>query len=127
MTWSIAPVFRVRNVRASAAFYRDRLVFDCPEERIMGGVGDEGAVYAIARRDGIEIHLGRQRTGWTLDAGKPPNALGAYFFVADVDALHAELRKRGAPVDAPSVASYGLREIHVVDPDGYHLGFGCRS
>jgi len=101
-TWSIAPVFRVRDVRASAAFYRERFGFDCPEERITGGVGDEGAVYAIARRDGIEIHLGRQRTGWTLDAGKPPNALGAYFFVADVDALHASSASAVRPSTPPA-------------------------
>jgi catechol 2,3-dioxygenase-like lactoylglutathione lyase family enzyme len=49
----------------------------------------------------------------------------AYFWVDDVEALHEELRGRGAdllhgPVDQP----YGLRDIGVRDPDGYILAFG---
>ena len=43
----------------------------------------------------------------------------------DVDALHDELRARGAEVlNAPVHTEYGLREIRVRDPDGYVLAFG---
>lgn len=125
MSWSVAPVFRVRDVRAAAAYYRERLGFECPEESIHDGLGDEGAIYAIARRDGIEVHLGRCRTGQVIDPGRSPNALGAYFFVPDVEKLHAELAELGPrDLTAPKLAPYGLNEITVLDLDGYHLGFG---
>jgi uncharacterized glyoxalase superfamily protein PhnB len=45
----------------------------------------------------------------------------------DVDALHAELKDRGAKIiQAPTDRTYGLREFRVQDPDGYILGFGKR-
>jgi hypothetical protein len=28
--WEVAPILRVRDVRTAAAYYRDRLGFDCP-------------------------------------------------------------------------------------------------
>ena len=48
-----------------------------------------------------------------------------YIRVDDVEAIYAELRERGAPIDhtiynAPS----GFREFGVQDPDGYDIGIG---
>jgi catechol 2,3-dioxygenase-like lactoylglutathione lyase family enzyme len=98
MTWTLAPVLRVRDVRASVRYYREKLGFECPEESIIEGIGSEGAIYAIVRREGIMIHLGRARTGHEIDPGRPPNALGAYLYVSDAKALHGELLNRGADV-----------------------------
>jgi uncharacterized glyoxalase superfamily protein PhnB len=123
--WQIAPVLRVRDVRAAAAYYRERLGFDCPEGSIMDGVGDEGAVYAIARRGAAMVHLGRARTGHAIDPGQPPNAQGAYVYCDDVKGLFEDLSARGADlVRGPEVAPYGLLELVVRDPDGYYVTFG---
>ena len=123
--WQIAPVLRVRDVRAAVAYYRDRLGFECPDESMMDGRGDEGAIYAIMRRGGVMIHLGRARRGHAIDPGRLPNAQGAYLYVDDVNGLFEQLREWGAEiVQEPRVASYGLLELIVRDPDGYYLTFG---
>ncbi|MGH9121380.1 MAG: bleomycin resistance protein, partial [Acidimicrobiales bacterium] len=46
----IAPIFPVRDLSVSLAFYR-RLGFSTH-------VYDDGGIYGFATRDGIEIHLG---------------------------------------------------------------------
>jgi uncharacterized glyoxalase superfamily protein PhnB len=52
-----------------------------------------------------------------------------YIFCADpVDAYYAELTSRGATLIAPPKNyAYGMRDFIVVDLDGNHLAFGCRS
>ena len=126
--WSVAPIFRVRDVRAAAEHYRDVLGFELRPESLHEGVGTEGAIYAILRREGIEIHLGRAREGWKVDPGVQPNALGAYLRVLDVRALHEELVERGADVlQAPKVEPWGDLAIVVRDLDGYLLSFASSA
>jgi predicted enzyme related to lactoylglutathione lyase len=49
-------------------------------------------------------------------------------FVDDVDALHADLVKRGARVlKAPKDYDYGLRDFDVADLDGNMIFFGMES
>ena len=122
--WVAAPIFRYSDVEAAIDHYRDRLGFVFRDASIYRGPGDEGVVYAIAARDGVEIGLGRARTGWTADPGTAPNALGAYIHVPDVDALHRELQARGADViQPPTLEPWGARAIVVRDVAGYHLSF----
>jgi len=124
--WAVAPVLRVADVRASVAYYVDKLGFECAPEGIVDGGGDEGAIYGIVRRGEIAIHLGRKRDEHEIDAGIAPNALGAYVFVPDVHEIYAEFQRRGADlVQEPRVQPYGLEDITVRDLDGYHLGFGA--
>ena len=124
-SWTVAPILRYRDVLEAVDAYRDRLGFVIEEESIHSGPGEEGAVYAIARRDGIEIHLGRARSGWPVDPGEQPNALGAYLLVPDVRALHAELAERGADIlQPPTVEPWGHLAIVVRDHAGYLLSFG---
>ncbi len=48
-----------------------------------------------------------------------------YFWVSDVDALHAEFVARGATIDCgPCDQPHGCREISAQDLDGYDIGFG---
>jgi hypothetical protein len=57
----------------------------------------------------------------------PPDMFDAYFWVDDVDGLHAELLERGAELlHGPVEQGYGLREIRARDPHGYVLAFGQR-
>jgi uncharacterized glyoxalase superfamily protein PhnB len=124
--WEVAPVLRVRDVRTAAAYYRDRLGFECPEESIIDGAGDEGAIYAFVRRGGIQIHLGRARSNQPAEPGTPPNALGAYLYVPEIAGLYEEFKRRGANIiQEPAVAFYGLEEIVIVDVDGYIVTFGA--
>ncbi len=48
-----------------------------------------------------------------------------YFWVDDVEALHAEFVGRGARIDyGLCTRSYGCREFGVRDIDGHGIGFG---
>ncbi len=45
-------------------------------------------------------------------------------FSRDVDALYKEIRARGAIIEmAPTRMPWGLREMHVADPDGNTIRF----
>jgi uncharacterized glyoxalase superfamily protein PhnB len=48
-----------------------------------------------------------------------------YVYVADADALHAELTAKGANVEAAPVSRpWGIREFRVFDPEGNILTLG---
>ena len=54
-----------------------------------------------------------------------PEAIDAYLWVDDVDALYAEfLRSQADIVMPPTVRIYAMKEIEVRDLDGYVLCFG---
>ena len=116
------------HVRASVEHYVEKLGFECAPEGIVDGAGDEGAIYGIVRRAGVEIHLGVRRRGHDIDPGRPPNAQGVYLFVEDAKALHEELQGRGADIASePRRQPWGMLDFTVRDPDGYILGFGSQS
>jgi len=117
---SIAPQFVVPDAVRAAEHYRDKLGFE------LLGTFVKPPVFAMVRRDGVEIHFGKSDDG----AAAPGSAhrdegLDAYIFVDDVDALHAELVKRGADiVEGPVQRIYGRSEIVVRDRDGFKIAFG---
>ena len=51
--------------------------------------------------------------------------IDAYFWLNDVDALHAEFQRNGADiVMPPTLRVYGMKELEIRDLDGYVLCFG---
>jgi catechol 2,3-dioxygenase-like lactoylglutathione lyase family enzyme len=50
-----------------------------------------------------------------------------YFSCPDVDAAYRHLRDHGIDVKPPTVASYGMKQLYVRDPDGYNLCFQWES
>lgn len=122
MTWRTAPILGTQDVDGAVAYYCDQLGFDCHA----GPLGEpEGeSVYAVVRRDGIEIHLQiRRHRLWDDDRNSIERS--AYVYVPDVDVLHAQLTSNGANVvQAPTDMPYGMREIVVVDPQGHGVAFG---
>lgn len=107
-----AAVLVVEDVARSLAYYRDKLGFE------VHAYEKDPEIYAYASRERCNVHLAH---------GHPhPNGFfDVYVYVDDVDALHEELRGRGADILNPPIKTeYGLREIRVRDPDGYVLAFG---
>ena len=49
-----------------------------------------------------------------------------YFDVADVDAVYSELRSKLPYIDPPTNTHYGMRQLHLSDPDRYNLCFQSR-
>jgi uncharacterized glyoxalase superfamily protein PhnB len=121
----IAPQFLVADVVKAAEHYRDRLGF-----RIIGYFFEDPPVFAMVGRDDKIIMLSLTTDGTTGARGgsnraHKAEAIDAYLWVDDADALYAEFRQSQADiVMAPTLRIYGMKEIEVRDLDGYVLCFG---
>lgn len=118
-----AIVLLVDDVRRAIEYYRDALGF---EVELYDRIPEH---YGYAQRDGCHVHFAcfdkaRPRPNSEV---APPDMFDAYFWVDDVEALHAEFVEREADLlHGPVEQRYGLREIRVRDPHGYVLAFGQR-
>jgi uncharacterized glyoxalase superfamily protein PhnB len=124
--WKASPILGVRNVREAAEYYRDVLGFDLdPVDGVFQPSNDEpGGVYGIVKREGVWIHF-QIRRGEMLERKRQPFERDVYLYVDDLETLAVDLERRGASVVAgPHVAPYGIRELEVVDLNGYRLTFG---
>ena len=109
-----ATVFVVSDVAASLAYYRNCLGFDITFEY------EDPLFYVCLCRDEVALHLLAARGTKRL-----PGNGGVCIFVKDVDAVHAELVKRGAKITLPPAdRDYAMRDFNVVDLDGNQLTYG---
>ena len=129
--WRASPILGVRSPRAAAEYYRDVLGFALdPDDGVFAPSPDEpGGVYAIVKRPGAWIHFQVRRDGprvsSRLPSARPALERDVYLYVDDLEALHADLVRRGARILSPPRATpYGLREFVVEDLDGFRLAFG---
>jgi glyoxylase I family protein len=116
----MTPLLQVFDLPTSLAFYRDVLGF---------AVKQSTSGWAWLERDGIELML---NTAYESDARPPapdPRRVAAhedtslYFSTPDVDGTYAYLRSRGVAAQEPRIAPYGMKQLHLSDPDGYLLCF----
>jgi uncharacterized glyoxalase superfamily protein PhnB len=110
-------VMTVSNVLESMAYYRDKLGFEVAFEY------GKPTFYIGLCSGEVSLHLisAAQTT-------RQPGHGAVSIFVDDVDALHADLVKRGAKVlKAPADYDYGLRDFDVADLDGNMIFFGMES
>lgn len=119
----ISPQFVVPDVIVAAEYYRDVLGFQ------ILGYFYEPPVYSIVRRDAVEIHFGKADAN--ADAAAAPNsphrgdAIDAYIWADDLDALFEDLRSRGARIlEPPTVREYHCYEMVVEDKFGFRVAFG---
>ena len=118
---STAACLLVRDVRAAAEYYADKLGFVAPQLR-----EDGNPPFAIPQRDDVSVMLARAPEGKPVQANCTDIAMfSAYFWVRDVDALYEEFNANGADItEKPTDRAYGIREIYVRDLDGHLICFG---
>ena len=111
-----ATILEVKDIRASEAFYREKLGF---RSGLMFG---EPPTFCLLSRDNVAIFLDLARTPHPA----PLNQYWAiYLYVDDVDATAAELKARGVVIDrAMEDQPYGCRDFDIRDPDGHIIGIG---
>ena len=122
---SIAPLFIVRNVPATLAYYRDRLGFDItfqgPEpDDIFFGIVQRGGAMIMFKQVGVE-----PVPNYTRDINQGIARWDAYLYVPDPDALAAEFTSRGVEFfELLTDTGDGLRGFELQDVNGYVLFFG---
>ena len=121
---SINPHFVVRDVVEAAEYYRDVFGF-----KILGYYWDP-PVFAMVGRDDVVIQFGRIDRGQTVapNRARRDEALDAYIWVNDLDALYAELKEKGAKiVEEPKRQPWNCYEFSVEDAFGFRLVFSESS
>lgn len=116
-----APILLVKDVVASAHYYRDKLGF--AYDRFWG----EPACFCTLWRDNHHVMLSRvEDPKHIVPHHKVVDKMwNIYFWVDDVGSLYRELEKRGAKIDYGLCDQpYGCREFGVQDLDGYDIAFG---
>src|SRR5690242_9964394 len=112
-----APQFLVAKLADSLTFYERRLGFsrDFVYEDFYAAVSRDRAVIHLKCAPKLPLERAHRRSGEHLDA---------FLDVSGIDALHAELADRGAPITRPlEPTPWGTRDFHVEDPDGHVLCF----
>jgi len=115
----VSPHFIVPDVTAAAEYYRDVMGFQILSYFL------EPPVFAMAARDAVEIHFGKSDNGAAASPNVARRAIGldAYIWTNDLDALHAELKSRGAKIiEGPVMRVYKCYEMVVEDNFGFRLG-----
>jgi catechol 2,3-dioxygenase-like lactoylglutathione lyase family enzyme len=110
------PVIRISAGSGSLDFYR-RLGFEVEWEHRFE---PDMPLFASIRRDGWQLLLSEHAGDAT------PQSL-VYLYADDVDALHRAWRAAGVADRPPRDMAWGMRELHLVDPDGNRLRFGSPS
>ena len=130
----IVPNLMVRDMDRSTRFYRDTvgmtLTMTVSPDREVRWPGDaEGAAFALLEWEGGQLML---QTVASLaadlpvfEAGRPPAFTGTIYFRG----MHPDtVRERVTPrqiVKGPESSWYGMRELHLRDPDGYVICLGA--
>ena len=121
----MAPLLEVFDMPASIRFYRDLLGFQVISTSSPGDEFD----WALLERDDVQLML---NTAYERDERPPtpePARVSAhrdtalFFGCPDVDAAYAHLHGHGLEIKPPTVAPYGMKQLYLLDPDGYNLCF----
>ena len=123
----VCTLVLVFDMPTSLKFYRDVLGFE------VVATNDDGAGDNV---DWCYLRLGKTElmlNGMHEAHARPPapdkmrveahSDVCLYFGCPDVDAAYRYLRERGLDVNEPRVAPYGMKQLYVLDPDGYNLCF----
>lgn len=109
-----SPLFVVADLQRSLRFYREVLGFGEPS------LHGEPPCFAMLCRDQIEIMLSVGEGDLAPTPNGPAGCWDVYLRVDDLAAELAALAAAGcAPAKGPTETFYRMREIELVDPDGY--------
>jgi len=116
---SVVPILFVRDVTASAAFFREKLGFGV--DFLYG----DPPFYGSVSRDGVRLHLRFvHQPNFAELAAREDSLILATFEVLDVHGLFAAFRDRGVEfAQTPTRQPWGGTDFHVRDPDGNVVSF----
>jgi catechol 2,3-dioxygenase-like lactoylglutathione lyase family enzyme len=121
----MAPLLQVFDMPTSVRFYRDLLGFDLVRTSEPG----DHFSWALLRLNGVELMLNTLFEDDQRPLAPDPDRVAShadialFFSCPDVDGACQYLRAKGLTVEGPVIRDYGMKQLYVTDPDGYHLCF----
>ncbi len=114
----LVPLLFVDDIARSAGFYQHQLGFH------LVNTWEHAGKLAWCRLERAHSAIMLQQAGpEDGPAESRGHGVGFFFHCDDADALHAELTDRGLLIDHPQIAFYGMKQVFLLDPDGYELCF----
>jgi glyoxylase I family protein len=124
----VAPLLFVYDMPTSVRFYCDML--GCQIVTTSPVLGEDYFHWALLRLGQAEFMLNTAFESNDDRPSQPDRAKAAdhrdiwlYFSCPDVDAAYEELRSKGVEAEKPTVTYYGMKQMHLHDPDGYRICF----
>ncbi len=123
----LAPLLQVFDMPTSIQFYRDVLGFEVTQRSKALSDNPDDVNWAMLRLNDAILML---NTAYEPESRPPtPDAArfaghadtGLYFGCPDVDGAYRFLLGKGLDVREPAIAPYGMKQLHVTDPDRYRL------
>jgi|SRR5579872_2312127 len=115
----LAPLLEVLDMPASVHFYCDVLGFQVVSTSQPG----DHFGWALLALNGVQLMLNTVYE----DGARPPVAAHAdttlFFGCPALYGAYRHLRAHGFNVEEPVTRHYGMRQLSVMDPDGYNLCF----
>ena len=120
----LTPLLEVFNMPRSLAFYRDILGFQVVSD---SGKGDNSS-WVWIQKDGCNLMLNDQYEPENVPSAPPPERIKWHhdtclYFGADPDLAFEFLKSNGFQLEPPNDAPYGMRQLYLLDPDGYNICF----
>ncbi len=119
------PMLVVNDLEASAVFYQEALGFK--HIFTMPGPGGTPALVHLRWVKYADLLLTKPRDGKALPeprgAGITLNFNLHDRFEGNIDAFATQSREKGAQVIGPANQPWNVREVTIIDPDGYRLVF----
>ena len=119
------PILIVKDLEAASGFYQNALGFK--HIFTMPGPGGQPALVHLRWVKYADLLIASPRDGKQLPE---PKGLGVSLnfsifdhFGGDIDAFAKHARENGADVSGPVNQPWNVREVTVIDPDGYKLIF----
>lgn len=122
----MAPLLSVFDMPTSIKFYCDGL--GCQVVSTDGRPSPDFE-WVLLNLNGVELMLNTAYDEPDRPPQPDPARIAAhqdvtlYFGCQDVDAVYDHLLTNGISAKAPKVAHYGMKQLHITDPDGYLLCF----
>ena len=116
----VMPIISVESVDQIRNFYVETLGFD----HVMGVVGKDGMFdFVTVVKDGARVMF--MRSAEPASDKKPAKQpVAIYLEVADVEAFHDQIKKKGVKVTDPLTTQWwGDQTFKVLDPCGYEIWF----
>jgi glyoxylase I family protein len=124
----LVPLLQVYDMPTAVRFYRDRLGFEVMTTS--PPMGEDYFHWCLLRLGEAKLML---NTAYEFNEERPPQRepsrpvghrdVGLYFSCPAVEEAYKAFRAKGVATGEIKVARYGMKQLYLLDPDGYQLCF----